>query len=284
MTDLQTEIDLSALRGLVATANLTGSVHYETMDALLKLALHNAKIGLTQVEYRTFPAQLVEAGRDAILHHALNPRGDGSEKPYDYVLMFDGDATFGPDALLRLLKTAYVEAPDADVVSAYAQLKHPLSLPCIDTGTGTWEPIFPGEGVLPAMRVGGHFLLIKTSALRRFGPPWFRTRRTLKPVDALSEVDNFARIKFDGSNPLQESAAWRTLHRVAREEAHAQGVASVGEDSGFCDALLAAGGSIYVNTDVVTGHLTKRVISPSDLKSAMEGEARKRRLTVGVYE
>jgi hypothetical protein len=266
------QVDLTALRGLVATANLTGTVFGQTADCTLRLALHNAEHGLTQIEYATFPCQLVEAGRDSILGHAL-------QQNYDYVLMYDGDATFNADALLRLLHTAYVTHPQADVVGAYAQLKGSF-IPTIDTGTGTWEPHFPGAGILPVIRTGGHFLLIKTPILRRMPAPWFRTRPAMRPIRALAEVDNYARVKMDGENPFSASEAWERLVALARAESPQE--SSVGEDSGFCDAVKAAGGQIVVNTDVLTGHIEQRVITPADLKAKLKERADHLRLAVGV--
>jgi hypothetical protein len=264
--------DLASLRGLVATANLTGTVMGPTADCTLRLALTNVEHGLTQIEYATFPCQLVEAGRDSILAHAL-------ANDYSWVLMYDGDAVFPPDALLHLLHTAYVTHPSADVVGAYAQLKG-NAIPTIDTGTGTWEPHFPGSGVLPVIRTGGHFLLIKTPILRRMPAPWFRTRQAMRPIKALAEVDNYARCKLDGENPFAGTEAWERLVAVARSESPNE--ASVGEDSGFADAIKAAGGHIFVNTDVVTGHLEMRTITPADLKKNLDERARNLRLAVGV--
>ena len=265
------EFDLRSLRGLVSTANLTGTVHGQTSDCTLRLALCNAEHGL-QVEYTVEPCQLVEAGRDAICAHALREN-------YDYLLMYDGDAVFPQDALLRLLHTAFITHPDADVVGAYAQLKGSY-IPTIDAGSGTWEPFFPGSGVVPVMRTGGHFLLVKTPILRRFGPPWFRTRHTIKPIRALAEVDNFARTKCDGENPFAGSEDWEKLVGLARAEAG--GETGVGEDSGFCDAVKAAGGTIYVNTDLVAGHLETKVIQPSDLKERLDARDARLKLSVGI--
>ncbi|NIV29482.1 MAG: hypothetical protein GWN58_08215, partial [Anaerolineae bacterium] len=117
-----------------------------------------------------------EHGRDEACNHAL-------QNNYDWILQIDADAApIPPGSLERILNVAYVQQPDADVVGAYCQLKHPPFLPTIDTGTGTWEQIFPGEGVLEVMRTGGHFLLTKVPSLRRFGPPWFRTRLGMRPI------------------------------------------------------------------------------------------------------
>lgn len=263
--------DLTTLRGLAACANTTGLVHGATSECALAQALHLAEHGL-RVEHRIFACTLVEAGRDAICEHALREN-------YDYLLMFDGDATFGPDALLRLLHTAFVTHPHADVVGAYAQLKG-NAIPTIDTGTGTWEPHFPGEGVLPVIRTGGHFLLVKTGILRRMPAPWFRTRNAMRPIRALADLDNYARTKLDGKNPFAALPEWESLLALARKESPAE--SSVGEDSGFCDRVLAAGGTILVDTNVLTGHIEHRIISPADLTKNLKARAEGLRLACGV--
>jgi hypothetical protein len=264
---------LKTLRGLVGTVCTSGAVMPEFASAREEMRAWNISNGFTSVEYVTENAVLVEHGRDALAAHAL------AEK-YDFMLQVDADAIFPPDALARILHTAFIRVPDADVVGAYAQLKNEPFLPTIDTGTGTWEPIFPGEGVLPVIRTGAHFLLVKTPILARFGPPWFRTRRSVRPIDALREIDNFSRLKNRGRNVLA-GEAWDTL--VAAAQKDSGGVESaVGEDSGFCDAAMAAGARIYVDTDLVTGHVAKRLITPEMLADSLKKRDAMRAAAVGV--
>lgn len=91
----------------------------------------------------------------------------------------------------------------------------------------------------------------------------------MPPAQAFAEVDNFARTHLDGSNPLTQHKEWSTLiaeaKRVASGDSH-----TVGEDSGFCDAVRAVGGNIVVNTDVVTGHVGKKIVTWPDLKKNIE--------------
>jgi hypothetical protein len=214
------------------------------------------------------------------MEHALKPNGD--EPPYDWVLQIDADAAPIPhDIVLALLYDAYVLAPEADVVGAYCQLKTPPHLPTIDTGTGTWEIHFPGGGLLPVMRTGGHCLLVKTPILTRFGPPWFSTRRSMRPMDALHEIDNYARCKLDGENPLQETDAWKELVDHVKAEPGANH--HVGEDSGFCDAVKAVGGTILVDTNLVVGHVGKKIYSPIDLRDAVAERKANNLLGCGIY-
>lgn len=279
MSDEDILARLRPLRGCIGTVCTTGTILPEFAAAREEMRAWNITHGFTNVEYVTENAVLVEHGRDALAAHALSPAGGPA---YDWLLQIDADAVFPPDALARILETAFIRVPDSDVVGAYAQLKNPPFLPTIDTGTGTWEPVFPGEGVLPVIRTGAHFLLVKTPILRRFGPPWFRTRRSMRAVDCLREVDNFSRLKNHGRNVLAGDE-WDRL--VTQAKAEGGGVESpVGEDSGFSDAVLAAGGRIYVDTDIVTGHVAKRIITPEMLADALRERDEKIRAAVGVYD
>jgi hypothetical protein len=226
------------------------------------------------MEYRFFDAKLVERGRDAACAHALKHN-------YAWILQIDADATFPPTTLVQLLQTAFVTHPHSSAVGAYCQLSAGMNIPTIDTGTGTWEIQFPEQGVLEVIRTGGHCLLVKTEALKRFGPPWFRSRIPHQPAKAFAEVDNFARCKLDGVNPLTAHPEWATLVAEARRGGQGD-LGIVGEDSGFCDALRAAGGRIFVNTDVVTGHVAKKIIGPEDLKTSVSKIEKNLKLAMGI--
>jgi len=274
---------LKSLRGVIATVCLSGLVDDAYAQAFSDLRSWNDRNSFHNLEYITVSATLVEPGRDSIIEHALDPKGDGSEPPYDFSLQIDADAApIPPNALARILHSAYVEVPDSDVIGGYCQLKHPPNLPTIDTGTGTWEPIFPGEGIIPVMRTGGHFILVKTGITARFGPPWFKTRRTMRAIDALTEVDNYARIKLDGENPLRKSPAWEKLEQAAVGEGGGI-VSTAGEDSGFCDAVKAIGGTIYVDTNLVIGHVAKKIITPEDLRDNLRKRDEVFDRVVGIY-
>lgn len=253
---------IRTLPGLVATVCTTGAVMPEYAQALQDMRSYNDRNGFHKVEYITFDAKLVEAGRDQAAMHAL-------QNEYAWLLQIDADAApFRPDALHRMLTTVFVNLQGIDVLGGYAQLNNPdMPLPTIDTGTGTWEVHFPDEGILPVIRTGGHFLLTKTNVFPRIGPPpWFRTRRAIAPLEAMAEVDSYARCNLNGVNPFWGSPEWRSLYMSARSEQQAE--AHVGEDSGFCDRVTAAGGTIAVDTSIVAGHVVKRVIAPDDLRAA----------------
>jgi hypothetical protein len=205
------------------------------------------------------------------------------DQKYDYLLQIDADATFPQDALLKILHDAYNLVPDSDVVGAYAQLKG-SAVPTIDTGTGRWEPRLPGQGILPVIRTGAHFLLTKRSAFEKMGKgPWFRTRLAMRSIDALAEVDGFARQSLSGRNPFSDTPEWQKLVEQAAKGADG-GPGSVGEDSGFCDRLKACGGRIYVDTNLVTGHIYKDVITPEKLKEKLDRHDKQFRLACGILQ
>lgn len=274
----QNALDLRELRGLCATVVTTGHVDPDYAFALAEMRAWCAAHGFTNIEWRIFNAQFVETGRDEAVQHTLKER-------YDWLLQIDADAApIPPDAIARILHTAYIGAPAADVVGAYCQLKSPPYLPTVDTGTGTWEPHFPGSGILPVIRTGGHFLLAKRAILERLAPgPWFRSRRTLRPIDAIRELDNYARIKLGGENPFSALPEWERLAQSAKAESGAQ-PATVGEDSGFSDRVKAAGGVIVVDTNLVVGHMARKPITPADLKAALAERDRRVALACGVLE
>lgn len=269
--------DLRQLRGLVATVVTTGTVEPEFAACHEELRFYNVDNGFTNVEYRKFPAALVEIGRDEVAMHALR-------EGYDWVLQIDADAApFPNDALVRLLRRAYVDHPEADAIGGYCQLKQPPHFPTIDTGTGRWEEHYPGEGVLQVIRTGGHFLLQKTRAFKLMGPgPWHRTRNVPRAVDLFFELDNFARQRLDGKNPLAENPVWETLLADAIRNS-GTGQSAVGEDSGFCDNLVSKGGIILVDTDLVVGHVSRKTILPQDLKDALRERRRLQKAAFGIH-
>jgi hypothetical protein len=265
---------LQSKAGLVATVVISGSVDDMYATAHEEMRCFNIKNGFENVEYRRESAILVEPGRDRVVEHALNQN-------YDWVLQIDADMVFPADAMLRLLTHHYINIPNADAIGAYCTLKgHPF-LPTIDTGTGTWESHYPGSGIMQVIRTGTAFMMAKTSAFRKFGPPWFRTKHSNKVLEAMQGVDNAANCWLDGRNPLRDTAAWKSLYHEAMKRG-GTGEGAIGEDSGFCDRLKMAGGTIFVDTDIAVGHVGKKVYGWTDHKDAMKDRKRMQRLIIGV--
>jgi hypothetical protein len=255
-----------------------GSITQETAHATLEARSFSESRGLNNVKYVMESATLVERARNAAARQCLR---DG----HQYLFFCDGDTVFPHDAILNMLKTAYVDCPNAGVVGGYVPLRGDIALPTIDSGTGTWESWYPGSGIVEVMRTGCAFLLVKRAVLEALEDPWFRVRVPKRPIDALLEVDNFARIKFDGRNPFA-GEAWDRLIKCAKDDPSIAPEnftpVEVGEDSGFCDRAKAAGFTIVVNTDIACGHVDRRVLTGADHRKAMDERDRTQRLYAGV--
>lgn len=259
-----------------------GAIRSETVQSLMETRSHCEKAGLVNVTWRFVPGTLVDKARnDAV-------RGLLSDPNAAWLLFIDADMVWQPDAVLQLLTTAYAESPWADVVGGYCPLRGDMALPTIDTGTGTWESHFPGSGTLEVMRTGAAFILVKRHVYQTLKEPWYALRVPMRPIDAMLEVDNFCRIKFDGENPFKNlpSAAWEQLERCAIDDpscSHDQFTpAEVGEDSGFCDRARNAGFRIVVNTNIVTGHVDTKIVDWKQHRAAINDAAKNQRLGAGL--
>ncbi len=166
-------------------------------------------------------------------------------------------------------------------MGGYAQVKQEPFFPTIDTGSGTWEEHYPGEGVIPVIRTGAHFLMVKTEAFRGMEAPWFRTRASASPAAAMMEVDGYARQRNGGTNPLWNQQ-WIVLLEEAMLSGASRGVGPVGEDSAFCDHLRASGQSIAVDTNLVIGHVGTKIVLPKDYIECRQREFRNQRLALGI--
>ena len=265
--------------GMVAMTTY-GQIQQETANDLMAMRSLMEKQGLGNIQWAMVPGGLVEKARNDACRQALRA-GAG------WLCFIDGDMTFAPDSLTRLLQYSFAENPAADVVGAWCPLRGEMALPTIDTGTGTWESHYPNSGPMEVMRTGGAFLVIKRHVLERMPDPWFRMRVPARPVDAMGEVDNFARIKFDGQNPFRDldGAPWERLETCAMQDPAANGQwvpAEVGEDSGFCDRAKRMGFRLFVQTDVSCGHVDKKILTWADHKKAMDSMKQQQRWCVGV--
>lgn len=257
-----------------------GSIRGETAQCLMETRSHSEKQGLVNVQWLMIPGTLVEKARNDAVRNMLRDPNAG------WLMFADGDMTWQPDALLRILGTAYGELPHADVVGGYCNLRGDLALPTIDSGTGTWESWFPGSGTVEVMRTGAAFVLVKRRVFEGLKDPWYRVRVPARPIDFMAEVDNFARMKFDGANPFRGllGREWERLEQCAMEDPSTTGdfvPGEVGEDSGFCDRARNAGFRIFVNTDIVTGHVDTKVTDWTQHKKAFGEMEKNQRLVAG---
>lgn len=280
MTTPATPTGFSLPNGVVCVTT-HGAVRQETAKNLLDAIRFSDRAGATNIEWVMEHATLVERARNAAVRNALR---SGAQ----WLLFIDADTVFPQDAVLHALRAAYVDLPHADVLGGYVPLRGDFALPTIDTGTGTWESWFPGSGPIEVIRTGCAFLLIKRHVLEALADPWFRVRVPARPIDFMLEVDNFARIKFDGRNPLRDAPgdAWRKLEKCATDDPSAAPEQftpiEVGEDSGFCDRVRAAGFRIFVDTNINCGHVDVRVLTAADHKRGIADRERQQRLLTGI--
>ena len=253
-----------------------GSIRVETAMAVSEALRHCDKMGL-QIQVGHFGGALVDKARNDAARTALKG-GFGA------VLYIDGDMVFGKDAIMRLVQSAYLDAPWADAIGAYCVLRGG-AVPTIDTGTGTWESHYPGSGILEVIRTGGAFLLVKMHCLQRFPEPWFACRFPSRWLDAMADLDNLARTLCDGRNPFADLPAWAACLDKARTDPQARTATAgyeIGEDSGFCDRAKFAGLRIAVDTNISIGHLDTVVLDGDTHKRKMDERAKETRLIYGV--
>jgi len=265
--------------GIIAITSY-GSVRPETAQSLLDLKDRARDIGLTNVQFQFVIATLVDKARnDAVEAMLANPANG-------WLWFIDADMIVPKEALDHILVTAFRDCPWADIVGGYCQLRGDPFLPTIDTGSGLWESHLPGQGALEVIRTGGACTLIKRQVFEKMAYPWYGIRPAATPLDMLAEVDNFARIKFDGRNPFSGMKEWQQLIQCARDDQPIQQGKrrpnTVGEDSNFTDRAKALGFRIVVQTNAVIGHVDKKVIWPQDHAEAMKRGAKFNRLAVGV--
>jgi hypothetical protein len=277
MTNPQQQIQIPSGFACVTTY---GSITQQTAQCLLNARSFTEKQGLHNIQWTMIPGTLVEKARNEAVRQMLRA-GHG------WLLFIDGDCTFDEQAIIQILQSAYGEMPNADAMGAWCPLRGDLALPTIDTGTGTWESHYPGSGIMPVMRTGGAFLLVKRHVFEALKDPWFRMRVPARPIDFLGEVDNWLRIKFDGKNPFRDYGDYWTRAEKAATDDPSIVVENfvpveVGEDSGFADRAKLAGFNLFVNTNIACGHVDQKVLVWSDHKKAMEEAAKWQRLASGL--
>jgi hypothetical protein len=268
----------------VACITTYGTVTQQTVQCWSEMRSYSEKQGLHNVGWTMVPGTLVEKARNDAVRTMLA----AFDRTAQWILFVDGDMVFDANSLHRILLTAYGTHPWADVVGGYCSLKGELALPTIDTGTGTWESIYPGRGVVEVMRTGAAFLLCKRSVFDRVPEPWFRLRVPARPIDFMAEVDNWSRMKNHGKNVFRglPGKPWETLEALASTDPSSQPgtfvPAEVGEDSGFCDRVKNAGMRIVVDTSIEIGHLDTVVVNWTTHKKAMDANRQQWLQAVGV--
>lgn len=278
MPDQQVQIPA----GMVCVTTF-GFLRQEMVGCLAEMRSASETAGLRNVKWVSIPGTLVEKARNEGVRQMLREN-------LQWILFIDGDMTFQADAMLNMLRTAYGEMPHIDVLGAWCPLRGELSLPTTDFGSGTWESSYPGSGPQEVIRTGAAFLLAKRHCFERLRDPWFRMRVPWRLADAMLELDNFARIKFNGENPFRghPDQWWEKLEKIAQEDPSIIQEnfvpVEVGEDSGFCDRARNAGLRIFVQMNVACGHVDNVVRTWQDHKKAMDEAQKQERLCSGLLQ
>lgn len=270
--------------GIIAVTSY-GSVALETVRCLTEMRGALDKQGLHNVTWQYVPGTLVDKARNDAVEAMLRT-------PAQWLLFLDADMVFAPHIAAQLIETAFAQqsqqlkvAPWADIIGAWCPLRGSPYLPTIDTGTGTWEPHEPNQGVVEVIRTGSACILIKRHVFEKMARPWYGVRNAPRPLDVMAELDNFARTKFDGRNPFAERAEWAQLLGCARDEnLRAPQGGAVGEDSNFCDRAKALGFRIAVQTHAVASHVDRMIITPQQHREAIQAARKRWRHLVGVEE
>lgn len=265
--------------GLICVTTF-GYITQQTVQSLLDARSFCEKQGLANLQWLMLPGALVEKARNEATRQCLKA-GHG------FLLFIDGDTVFPQEAVIQLITSAYGELPQADVMGAWVPLRGELALPTIDDGTGTWNSHYPGSGIIPVMRTGGAFLLVKRHVFEALKDPWFRMRVPARAIDMIAELDNWLRIKFDGQNPFRNYGDyWAKAEKAATDDPSVVVEnfvpVEVGEDSGFSDRVKLAGFNIFVNTNIACGHVDHVVLNWQKHKSAMDEAAKWQRLASGL--
>lgn len=274
--------------GVVAVTTY-GAIRAETVQSMLDMRGHAAKMGLTNLNWIVVNGSLVDKARNEAVLQMFRAKAD-------WLWFLDADMRFDPNLIEVMLTTAFASESTRpfDIVGGWCPLRGEPYLPTIDTGTGTWEPHDANCGPVEVIRTGAACLLVKRHVFERMEFPWFGVRAAARPLDMLAEIDNYARIKFDGRNPFSGLSEWGQLQQCAVQDAQAQRaragsaplpdwkLGSVGEDSNFSDKARALGFRIVVNTDAVCEHVEYRSITPAMHVQCFKDAERKQASLTGV--
>jgi len=240
-----------------------GSVTAETLASYAETRVACVLQGVKNIAWPIFPGALVDKVRNEAVANLLR------DPNANWLLFMDADMQWQPDAFMMLLQTAYSDLTWADIVGAWCPLRGFPYLPTIDPGSGTWEPISPGCGPIEVMRTGAAFVLVKRHVFEKLEAPWYGIRPVPRPIDVMTEFDNYCNQKFDGKNPFSKMKEWEQVLGCAADDSNSPRdpqlpFHTVGEDSGLADRAKAAGFRIVVQTNAVINHIDKKVITAED--------------------
>jgi hypothetical protein len=241
------------------------------------------RIGLKNVDMEFVMGHLVDRARNLAAMSFLSTQKQ-------WLWFFDADMQWTPDIIDKMFEVAFKDCPWASIIGGWCPLRGEPYLPTIDTGSGHWESHMPGQGPLEVIRTGSACVLVKREVFERMEYPWYGVRPAPRAIDMLAEVDGFARQRFDGRNPFEETEEWHQLVNCARDGTAGSGARpdfsynTVGEDSNFCDKAKALGFRIVVQTNAVCNHVDRKVITPADHAESMRKSLKSENLGGGIVE
>lgn len=255
-----TELVHKKLDTVVGMPSWQGGVESDTQICLDKLCHFNIING-NHISTCKASSAIIAENRNNIIREAI--KADAK-----YVLFMDTDMVF-PHSAIQLMQKW-----NKPVISALAFAKsYPFNPNMYDRiADGGWKPIrnwkTRTENNTPLVKVdcvGGAFMLIKVSALKKIDPPWFASP-SIKEHLLMQECDKFINSKVKDEvivdrikNIMKE---WKSFGLKDHE------VALLGEDYYFSEKCRLKRIPIYVDTSLKLGHIGKFTYSYASFDAA----------------
>lgn len=209
-------------RIFVATPTYSGTVEHECALSMQVATIHCLMRGVVLDWQMASGFSIVQHGRNWLNAEFL------SREDCTHILWLDADVAFDPDAITKMLHS--LESKGLDAVAGVYTTKHPKT------------PLFPYESLGPAVdnlqparKVPGGFLLVKREA-------------------AIAVAETCEAYMLSHNGETREAPHVFDIPLVESRD-HPGKLELLGEDFVFCQRLLEAKRSIYVQTDIAFMHL-----------------------------
>lgn len=243
MTDLLAHADIDTLIGI---PSWQGGLEPDTQQCLDHLCQYNLLNG-NKVSLSKSTGSLIAENRNKVIEVAL-------EVGARYVLFIDTDMVFPKEAIQRM------QLHRKPIVSATAFVKSPPYMPNMykRVSVNGWVPIREWERgkLLQVDCIGGAFMLVEASVFKRMPGPWFAQPAMIQHI-----LWEELRLLF-AHNPNDEQIlkAARNLY----EQHGDSNKNTLGEDYYFSELCRRSDVPIYVDTDMMIGHIGKYLFGYRD--------------------